>query len=70
MNEAKRMIIISLDAVGGMDEAYLRTLPNFRAFMDGAAICNNVKKCLSEYYLSGAYVDCNRTLPPKSRGYQ
>ena len=43
MNEAKRMIIISLDAVGGMDEAYLRTLPNFRAFMDGAAICNNVK---------------------------
>lgn len=43
MENAKRMIVISLDAVGGMDEAYLRTLPHFKAFMDGAAICTNVK---------------------------
>lgn len=43
MKEAKRMIVISLDAVGGMDEAFLRTLPNFKKFMDGAAVCNNVR---------------------------
>lgn len=43
MNEAKRLIVISLDAVGGMDEAFLKTLPNFKKFMEDAVICSNVR---------------------------
>lgn len=35
----KRVMIISFDAVGERDLAFLRTLPNFSAFLDRAALC-------------------------------
>ncbi|MBQ8591588.1 MAG: alkaline phosphatase family protein [Lachnospiraceae bacterium] len=37
-----RVIIISFDAVGKRDLAFLKTLPNFGKFMEHAAICRNV----------------------------
>ncbi len=42
MKPKKRMIIMSLDAVGTKDMEYMKTLPNFRAFMKRAAGCEEV----------------------------
>ena len=42
MNKPDKMIVISLDAVGGMDEAYLKKLPNFSRFMADAVKCSHV----------------------------
>lgn len=42
VNKPDRMIVISLDAVGGMDEAYLKKLPNFSRFMADAVKCSHV----------------------------
>jgi len=39
----KRVMIISFDAVGRKDLAYLRTLPNFKAFFEKGALCEHVK---------------------------
>lgn len=38
----KRVMIVSFDAVGRQDLAFLRTLPNFRSFFEGAALCEHV----------------------------
>lgn len=38
----KKMIIVSLDAVGSKDLEYMAGLPNFKAFMERAAICRKV----------------------------
>lgn len=38
----RRMIILSLDAVGGRDLAYMETLPNFGPFFKRAAGCGEV----------------------------
>lgn len=38
-----RMIVISLDAVGGRDMEFMRTLPNFRRLFGNAAVCEHVK---------------------------
>lgn len=35
-------MVISFDAVGARDLDFLRTLPNFRAFLDDAALCSHV----------------------------
>jgi len=43
MNKKKRMLVISLDAVGGADYDYLSTLPNFKAFLKDACVCRDVK---------------------------
>lgn len=39
----QRVMIISLDAVGREDLAYMKTLPNFRAFLEKGALCEHVK---------------------------
>ena len=39
----KHMIVLSLDAVGSRDLTYMRTLPNFRAFLERAAGCEQVR---------------------------
>lgn len=38
----KRVMIISLDAVGRSDLEFMKTLPNFRRFLDSAALCPHV----------------------------
>lgn len=38
-----RLIVLSLDAVGSMDLAYMNTLPHFRAFFKRAAGCGRVR---------------------------
>lgn len=38
----KRVVIISLDAVGSKDLPFMSSLPNFRKFMNKAAVCANV----------------------------
>ena len=38
------MIILSLDAVGGRDLAYMETLPNFGSFFKRAAGCGEVRR--------------------------
>lgn len=38
----KRVMIVSLDAVGRSDLEFLKTLPNFRQFLEGAALCTHV----------------------------
>lgn len=38
----KRVMIISFDAVGRRDLDFLKTLPNFSAFLEGAALCSHV----------------------------
>ncbi len=43
MKHPKRVIVLSFDAMGAKDLSYMRTLPNFKAFLEGAAICENVK---------------------------
>lgn len=43
MDNKRRMIVISLDAVGGADFDYLKTLPNFKKFIKDATVCTNVK---------------------------
>ena len=37
------MIILSLDALGGEDFKYLKTLPTFAEFLEEAAVCTNVR---------------------------
>ena len=37
--KASRMIIISLDAAGEPDLAYIKEMPNFRRFFERAAFC-------------------------------
>ena len=39
----KRMLVISFDAVGGRDYDYLKTLPNFGAFLEDASFCTTVQ---------------------------
>ncbi len=43
MRKKKRLIVISLDAVGSADFEYLKTRPNFAEFLDGACLCTDVK---------------------------
>ncbi|MCI6017955.1 MAG: ectonucleotide pyrophosphatase/phosphodiesterase [Clostridiales bacterium] len=43
LNCKKRMLVISLDAVGGADYDYLKTLPNFSKFLEGACLCTDVQ---------------------------
>lgn len=43
MSSRSRMIVLSWDAVGSIDLPYLKTLPNFRAFLKRAAGCEQVK---------------------------
>lgn len=38
----KRVMVISFDAVGREDLPFLQTLPHFRAFLEGAALCPHV----------------------------
>lgn len=42
MEKVKRMLVISLDAVGGRDFDFLKTLPNFKLFLEDACVCTNV----------------------------
>lgn len=42
MNSPKRVIIISFDAMGARDLDFMGSLPNFKKFMEKAAICRNV----------------------------
>ena len=39
----KRVMVISLDAVGRSDLEYMRTLPNFKAFFEKGALCEHVR---------------------------
>ena len=41
--KASRMIIISLDAAGEPDLAYIKEMPNFRRFFERAALCPHVE---------------------------
>lgn len=41
--EGKRLIILSLDAVGSRDLPFLKSLPHFQAFFDRAAVCESVQ---------------------------
>ncbi len=41
-SEQKRMILISLDAMGARDLAFMEALPNFKKIMDAGSICRNV----------------------------
>lgn len=41
--EKKRLIVLSLDAVGTIDLPYMNTLPHFRAFLRRAAGCERVQ---------------------------
>lgn len=41
-NVPKRVMIISFDAVGRQDLEFLKTLPNFGSFFEGAALCGHV----------------------------
>lgn len=41
--EKKRLIVLSLDAVGSIDLPYMNTLPHFRAFFKRAAGCERVQ---------------------------
>lgn len=43
MKNKKRLLVISLDAVGGADYEYLKKLPNFASFLENACLCTNVK---------------------------
>lgn len=38
----KRVMVVSFDAVGRSDLAFLKTLPNFKHFFEGAAFCPHV----------------------------
>lgn len=38
----KRVMVVSFDAVGRSDLAFLQTLPNFKRFFEGAAFCPHV----------------------------
>ena len=38
----KRVMIISFDAVGRADLEFLKSLPNFGSFLQGAALCDHV----------------------------
>lgn len=42
MKEKRRMIILSLDAVGSRDLAYMKSLPHFKEFFERAAGCEEV----------------------------
>ena len=42
MNRPQRVMILSLDAVGREDLAFLQTLPHFGAFFNRAALCSHV----------------------------
>lgn len=42
MDKKKRVIIISLDAVGKRDMEFMKTLPNFSAIIENGAFCDNV----------------------------
>lgn len=42
MSIPKRVMVISLDAVGSKDLEYMKTLPNFAAFFSDAAVCERV----------------------------
>lgn len=39
----RRMLVISLDAVGGADMEYMKQLPNFGRFLKDASVCTNVE---------------------------
>lgn len=41
--KTNRLLVISFDAMGGMDESFIRTLPNFGRFLEEACICSGVK---------------------------
>ncbi len=41
--DGQRMLIISLDAVGSRDLAYMRSLPNFKKLREKSAYCDHVK---------------------------
>ena len=41
-SEQKRMILISLDAMGARDLAFMEALPNLKKIMDAGSICRNV----------------------------
>lgn len=43
VNEKKRLIVLSLDAVGSRDLEFMKTLPNFMEFFERAAGCERVK---------------------------
>lgn len=63
----KRAIILSLDAMGGEDIAYLKTLPNFSKYFETATLCTNV----STVYPSVTYA-CHTSIVtgklPKNHG--
>lgn len=56
----RRMVVISLDAVGARDLAYLKTLPNFRKLRAQTGYCDQVESVYPSHYVSGAYVDRDR----------
>lgn len=39
----RRMVVISLDAVGARDLAYLKTLPNFQKLREQSGYCDHVE---------------------------
>ena len=39
----RRMVVISLDAVGARDLAYLKTLPNFQKLRAQSGYCDHVE---------------------------
>lgn len=43
ITENHRLIIVSLDAVGQRDLAFLKTLPNFKKIYEKSAVCENVE---------------------------
>ncbi len=63
----RRMIILSLDAVGGRDLAYMETLPNFGSFFKRAAGCGEVVSVYPSLDVSGPCEHRNGPVPEESR---
>lgn len=66
-NKPKRLLVLSFDALGGEDFAYMKTLPAFKVFFEDAAICDKV----SAIYPSVTYA-CHTSIVtgmlPKNHG--
>lgn len=65
--KSKRLIVISLDALGSTDFEMFSQLPNFKKFIDHAAFCRQVRSVYPSLDLSGPYDDRDRQAAGRTR---
>ena len=63
--KSKRLIVISLDALGSTDFEMFSQLPNFKKFIDHAAFCSPFGVPVTD--LSGPYDDRDRQAAGRTR---